>query len=146
MQSSNFQKAFFTFLVLLFLTSCSSVGLLTRSIQENKQSNSYLNDNFEPLKRTDYSLLSATTGYAQTRQFYILFFPIGKSKTNQELESNAYNQAVENCPSADAVILPRTKYKRFFIPLLLVNYSSRSIAVKGRGVKLIENKIKITYD
>lgn len=141
MQMSNFRKIVFAFSVLLFLTSCSNVGLLTRTIQENKQSNSFLNDNFEPLKRNDYKLLSTTTGYAQTRQFYILFIPIGKSKTNQELESNAYNQAVENCSGADAIILPRTKYKRFSIPLLLVNYSSRSVTINGRGVNILETKI-----
>lgn len=142
MQISRFHQSVFAFLLLLLLTSCSSVGLLTGSIQDNKEANPYLNSSFEPIERADYTTLSATSGYAQARQFYLLFFPIGKSKTNRELESNAYHQVVENCPNADAVILPRTKYRRFFIPLLLVNYSSRRITVHGRGVKLIENNPK----
>lgn len=134
MQFSNFKQTVFVFTLLVFLTSCS----VSKIVQENAHLNPYLNDRFEPLKRTDYSLLSTTTGEAKAKQFYILFFPIGKSKNSQELESNAYNQAVENCSGADAVILPRTEYKRFLIPLLIFNYSSRSIKVNGRGVKINE--------
>ncbi len=138
MQLSLFKQTVPVLILLIFLTSCS----VSKTIQENADSNSYLNERFEPLKRTEYSILSATTGEAKAKQFYILFFPIGKAKSTKELESNAYHLAVENCPYADAVILPRTIYKRFFIPLLLFNYSSRSITVNGRGIKISEVNTK----
>ncbi len=118
-------------LVILF----SSCGLsVSKTLTDNP--NPYLSSSFEPLKRSDYDLLDQTAGDARSKQFYILFFPIGKSKTAQELESNAYSDAVSNCKNADAVILPKVEYKRLTIPLILVNYSSRKVTVKGRGVQL----------
>jgi len=123
-------------LLALFLISCNSVKIL----DNNKTLDEHYGNHFEPFKRSDYSILSESTGNAKSRQLYILIFPIGKSRSNQELQSNAYYSAVKNVPGADAVVLPRTSYKQFFIPLLLINYSSRSITVTGRAIKLVEKE------
>ncbi len=116
----------------VLLSSCGYS--VTKPLVENP--NPYQAGSFEPLKRQDYTLLNNTMGEAKSNQFYVLFFPIGKSKTTQELESNAYYNAVENCKDADAVLLPKTEYKRFSIPLILLGYSSRKVTVKGKGIML----------
>lgn len=133
------QVCYLSALVLL-LSSCGFS--VTQPLADNH--NPYHGSSFEPLQREDYSLLTNTTGTATARQVSLLFFPIGKSKTNRELESNAYNDAVANCKYADAVIMPRAEYKRFSIPLILINYSSRKITVSGRGVKIKEKSGDLT--
>lgn len=137
MQQNSFKRNMLMLTALTVLFSSCGISL-TKTLSGN-QSNNYLNGSVEPLKRSEYTLLSSTTGKANASQFYLLFFPIGKSRTNQELESNAYTDAVENCANADAIIMPRTKYKGFSIPLILINYTSRKITVTGRGVKINEN-------
>lgn len=88
----------------------------------------------EALKREDYEVMQKTVGKASSSTLYLLFFPIGKHKSSEELYNNAYYDAVDNLPNADAIILPRTKNKKFFIPLLLINYSRRTTEVSGLGV------------
>ncbi len=126
-----------TFLAAVLLLSSSCGFSVTKTLSD--EPNPYLNSSVEPLKRSEYKVLNSTTGTATSKQLYLLFFPIGKSKTTQELESNAYYNAVDNCKGADALILPKTEYKRFSIPLILLNYSSRKVTVKGRGVQLKED-------
>ena len=122
----------------------SSCGFsVSKNISEARTSNPYLNGSFEPLKRSEYTLLNNTIGEAKAHQFYVLFFPIGKARTNQELESNAYNQAVANCKSADAVLMPRSDYRRFCIPLILFNYTSQKVTVTGRGVKINDDAMTV---
>ncbi len=90
----------------------------------------------EALKREDYEVMQKTVGKASSSTLYLLFFPIGKHKSSEELYNNAYYDAVDNLPNADAIILPRTKNKKFFIPLLLINYSRRTTEVSGLGVSV----------
>jgi len=97
----------------------------------------------ESLKKEDYTVLRTTTGKASTTRCYILFIPIGKHKTNNELFDNAYYSAVENLPNADALLLPHQKTKKLTVPLLLFNYNRRTTTVTGVGIsikdKVIEN-------
>ena len=100
------------------------------------------NDNaqIEALKREDYKVLKRTTGKASTTRCYILFFPIGKHKSNDELYDNAYYSAVENLDDADALILPHQKTKKLTIPLILFNYNRRTTTVTGVGIS-VKDKI-----
>lgn len=105
----------------------------------------------EALSKDDYTVLRTTSGKASTVRCYILFIPIGKHKTNVELYENAYYNAVDNLPNADALLLPRQKTKRLTIPLILFNYSKRTTTVSGVGIS-IDNKVlennesEIPYD
>lgn len=139
MQTSRMNTPIVFLAAVLLLTSSCGFSI-TKTLSD--EPNPYLNSSVEPLKRSEYNVLDNTTGYANSKQLYLLFFPIGKSKTTQELESNAYYDAVDNCKGADALILPKTEYKRFSIPLILLNYTSRKITVKGRGIQLKEDSGK----
>jgi hypothetical protein len=90
----------------------------------------------EALKFTDYKVLKSTSGKASTSRFYILFFPVGRLKNDAELYENAYYNAVNNCDSADAIILPMRKNRKLTIPLILINYQRKEIEVKGVGIKV----------
>lgn len=125
------------------LSSCSlSLPSFSRQNQTNEISINNTSQ-IEALKREDYTVLRTTTGSASTSRFYILCFPIGRHKTNNELYENAYYDAVDNLPNADALILPRQQIKKYTIPLILVNYSKREVTVSGMGIsvkdKVMEN-------
>jgi len=130
-------------------SSCSlSLPLFSRTNQN--QSNEFAINSasqIEALKRDDYNVLQTTTGSASTSRFYLLFFPIGKHKTNSELYESAYYDAVYNLSNADALILPRQQIKKFTVPLLLVNYNRREVTVTGVGIsvkdKIQESKLTI---
>ncbi len=136
------KKTFITFLVssllLTIVSSCSLVSL--PSLSSNKQTYGVNihnhNAQIEPLKREDYTILQTTSGKASTSRFYILFFPIGNHKTNDELFNSAYYEAIDNLANADALILPRQDIKKFTIPLILVNYSQRTVSVSGVGISV----------
>lgn len=129
------------------LSMLSSCSISLPSINSHKISSAVTTSNqstqIEPLKREDYAVLRTTSGKAASSRFYILFFPIGKHKSNDELYSSAYYDAVDNVANADALILPHSKINKFSIPLLLINYSRRAVTVTGVGIsvkdKIIEN-------
>ena len=124
---------------IFFLSSCSvSLPQFTK----NTTGVTVTNDNaqIESLKREDYKVLKRTTGKASTTRCYILFIPIGKHKSNEELYDNAYYSAVENLPDADALILPHQKTKKLTIPLILFNYNRRTTTVTGVGIS-VKDKI-----
>lgn len=127
------------------LSSCLSLPSFSRRNQSlnNEISINTVTSQIEALRREDYNTLRTTTGSSSTTRFSILFFPIGKYKTNSELYENAYYDAVDNLPNADALILPRQQITKVTIPLILVNYSKRKITVTGVGIsvkgKVLEN-------
>jgi len=128
---------------ILVFSSCS-VTLPFFSRTNQNQSNEFSISNssqIEALHSNDYDVLQTTTGSASTSRFYFLFFPIGKHKSNSELFENAYYEAVDNLPNADALILPRQKIKKFTVPLLLVNYNRREVTVSGVGIS-VKDKVK----
>ena len=96
----------------------------------------------EALKKDDYTVLRKTTGKASTKRFYILFIPVGKHKSNSELFDNAYYNAIENIPNADALILPRQKIKKSIIPLILLNISKRTTTVSGLGISVNDKALE----
>lgn len=120
------------------LSSCGlTIPILSNSSQNQSNEISLNNTSqVEALKREDYNVLKTTTGSAATSRFYLLFFPIGKHKTNTELYDNAYYNAVDNLPNADALIMTRQQIKRFTIPLLLINYYRREVTVTGVGISV----------
>lgn len=128
-------------IVITALSSCSVV-LPNRQNVSNEYSINNISQ-IEALKREDYDVLRTTTGSAATSRFYLFIFPMGKHKTNIELYQNAYYDAVNNLPNADALILPRQQIKKFVIPLILLNYSRREVTVSGVGIsvkdKILEN-------
>jgi hypothetical protein len=140
-RKNYFFKILFLCSAIIELSSCS-VTLPHRQNLSNEISITNITQ-IEALKREDYNVLRTTSGSASTSRFYVLFFPIGKHKTNTELYENAYYDAVDNLPNADALILPRQKIKKFIIPLILLNYSKREVTVSGVGIsvkdKIMEN-------
>lgn len=139
---TNFKIITILILAIIMFSSCSiSLPLFSRTNQN--QSNEFSINSasqIEPLKREDYNVLQPTTGSAATSRFYILFFPIGKHKTNGELYESAYYDAVDNLSNADALILPRQQIKKFTVPLLLVNYNRREVIVSGVGISVKDKK------
>lgn len=141
----NLKTLLFLSLIMIELSSCGiTIPLLSSSSQNQSNELSLSNTSqIEALKREDYNVLKTTTGNAATSRFYLLFFPIGKHKTNTELYDNAYYNAVDNLSNADALIMARQQIKRFTIPLLLINYSRREVTVTGVGIsvkdKVMEN-------
>ncbi len=117
------------------LSSCA-FGFGRRTSQNTELNISNAAAEMEPLARADYDVLKTTTGKASTSQFYLLFIPIGRHKTNEELYENAYYDAVENLPGADGIILPRQNVKKVLIPLIVVNYYRRVIEVTGLGISV----------
>ncbi|MCC6725032.1 MAG: hypothetical protein IT258_11015 [Saprospiraceae bacterium] len=117
------------------LSSCA-FGFGRRANQSTEVSINNAAAEVEPLAREDYDVLKPTTGKANSSQFYLLFIPIGKHKTNEELYENAYYDAVDNLSGADGIILPRQKVKKFFVPLLIVNYYRRVVEVTGLGISV----------
>ncbi|MFA6127726.1 MAG: DUF6567 family protein [Bacteroidales bacterium] len=138
-----FQNLLILSLVIIVLSSCSvSLPIFSRTNQN--QSNEFSINNaaqIEALQSKDYNVLQTTTGSASTSRFYLLFFPIGKHKTNTELYESAYYNAVDNLPNADALILPRQQIKKFTVPLLLVNYNKREVTVTGVGIS-VKDKVQ----
>ncbi|WP_339794451.1 hypothetical protein [uncultured Imperialibacter sp.] len=133
-------------LVILVSTLLASCSLTLPRYSNQPTGVTINNDNaqIEALKREEYRVLKKTEGKASTTRFYLLFIPIGKHKSNSELFENAYYQAVDNLPNADALILPRQKIEKFTLPLLLFNFNRRTTTVSGLGVsvndKLSENQ------
>jgi len=127
-------------LVLIELTSC--ITLPPRQNVSNEYSINNISQ-IESLSREEYDVLRTTNGSAATSRFYLFIFPMGKHKTNIELYQNAYYDAVDNLPNADALILPRQHIKKFVLPLILINYSRREVTVSGVGIsvkdKIMEN-------
>lgn len=130
--------------VLIQLTSCSLALPSFHRTNQNQSNEISINNTsqIEALKRNDYNVLRTTTGSAFTSRFFILFFPIGKYKTNSELYENAYYDAVDNLPNADALILPRQKIKKLTVPLLFVTYSQREITVSGVGISVKDKALE----
>ena len=127
--------------VLLFILTIvlfSSCSVLTPSFRKSNTDISVTNNTaqIEALKRDEYDVIKTTTGKATSSTFYILFFPIGKHKSNADLYENAYYDAVENLPDSDGLILPRAKTSRFILPLIIFNYSQRTTKVSGLGVSV----------
>jgi starvation-inducible outer membrane lipoprotein len=136
----SYLKIFLLGIVLIELTSC--IALPPRQNISNDYSNNNMSQ-IEALSREEYDVLRATNGSAATSRFYLFIFPMGKHKTNSELYQNAYYDAVDNLPNADALILPRQHIKKFVLPLILINYSRREVTVSGVGIsvkdKIMEN-------
>jgi hypothetical protein len=129
--------------VIIALSSCS-VALPHRQNITNEYSINNISQ-IEALRREDYDVLRTTSGSAATSRFYLFIFPMGKHKTNTELYQNAYYDAVDNLPNADALILPRQHIKKFVLPLILLNYSRREVIVSGVGIS-VKNKIMENLD
>jgi hypothetical protein len=133
---------FFGVLLVTLLSSCS-ISLPRFSKQTTGITITNNTAQIEALKKEDYSVLRTTTGKASTVRCYILFIPIGKHKSNAELFDNAYYEAVDNLPNADALLLPRQEIKKVTIPLILFNYNKRTTTVTGVGIsindKMLEN-------
>lgn len=133
---SNPIKAIFSALLITTLLSSCALSLPRFTKQSTGVTITNNNAQIEALKREDYQVLRKTKGKASSTRFYVLFFPIGKHKSNEELFENAYFDAVDNLPNADALILPRQKIKKFTIPLLLVNFSKSTVTVSGLGISV----------
>jgi hypothetical protein len=134
----------------ILLLSIAVIELSSCSVLPNRQNvtNEYSINNIsqiEALTREDYDVLRTTSGSAATSRFYLFIFPMGKHKTNTELYQNAYYDAVDNLPNADALILPRQHIKKFVLPLILLNYSRREVTVTGVGIS-VKNKIMENLD
>lgn len=122
-------------MALLFFASCS-VSIPRRTNINTEVSTNNASSQIEALKRSEYDVLSNTSGKASSSQIYFLFFPIGKVKSLSELYENAYYNAVDNLPNADGIILPRQKSKKLVIPLILINYTRKEIEVSGVGISV----------
>jgi hypothetical protein len=129
---------------LMILSSSCSIALPSRISQKSETTIHNNAPQIEPLKRKDYTVLRQTKGKASTNRYYILFFPVGKYKSNEELYENAYDCAVGNLPDADALILPRQKTKKLTIPLILLNYNRRTVTVTGVGISVKDKIFKET--
>ena len=141
---TNYKSFLLLSLLMLGLSSCSVIPFLnSTSLNQSNESPLKNMSQIEALKRNEYNVLKTTTGSAATSRFYLLFFPIGKHKTNTELYENAYYNAVDNLSNADALIMARQQIKRFTIPLIVVNYYRREVTVTGLGIsvkdKVLEN-------
>jgi hypothetical protein len=124
-------------LLIVLLQSCALT--LPSSRRTSVNTNVTVSDpaqQVEALKRDEYVVLGKAKGKASTQRFYFLFIPIGKMKNDAELYENAYFDAVSNCDSCDAVLLPRRKNTKLTIPLLLINYQRKAIEVQGVGIKV----------
>jgi len=86
------------------------------------------------IERPEYEVLELTSGYAKSRRWFILWFPVGNHNTQAELAENAAYDAVARVENCDEVMLPHTKSKRIVIPLLLVNVVLKDMSVRGRCV------------
>jgi hypothetical protein len=132
-------KKLFPLAILIAILAQSCALTLPSSRRTSVNTNVQVSDavqQVEPLKRQDYTVIGKTKGSASTQRFYFLFIPLGKMQNDNELYENAYYDAVKNCDSCDAMILPRRKNKKLTIPLILVNYQRKAIEVQGVGIKV----------
>ncbi len=119
------------------LSSCAvSLPSFRRTSQSTNVEISNPSAQVEPLRRDDYEVLKKTSGSSSTSKFYLLFFQIGKGKSDEALYENAYDDALDNLPGADALLLPRRNSHRFTVPLIVVNYFHKKVVVSGVGISV----------
>jgi hypothetical protein len=126
------------FLIIVMASSACALSLpsFRRTSQNTDVSISNTSSQVEALKRSEYDVLRTTTGKSRTAKFYLLFFPIGRHKSSEELYENAYFNAVDNLEGADGLLLPRQKNRKLVIPLLLINYYQKEVEVSGLAISV----------
>ena len=94
----------------------------------------------ENLKREDYTILPEQQTTAQVHRLWILFIPIVRigPKTDVARETKAFDKMVSD-NKADGVIAAKYTHKNWCIPLILVNYSHRSVTLKGKPFAIKTN-------
>lgn len=94
----------------------------------------------ENLKREDYTVLSETQTKAEVHRFWILFIPIVRigPKTDEARETKAFDKMIKT-NKADGVLAAKYTHKNWCVPLLLFNYSHRSVILKGKPFVLKTN-------
>ena len=123
---------------LLLTSACASVGF-RKTNQSTSVSVTGGQPEIDTLYRSQYQVLDQAEGAASARQFFLLWFPVGAQKSRAALIDDAYYKAADTIEGCDALLVPRTKSKTIVIPLIFVNIVNRSVRLKGRCVRVLNN-------
>lgn len=114
-----------SFATIVLLSSCSS----TRELQGAEEMS------IAKIDRSEYVLLDRVESKASSTRVWFLFIPFG-GKSPDVLKEKAYHRALESTPYADGIIDPAYNYKKFSIPLILLNFNFRTVEMTGRPYRL----------
>ena len=124
-------KLKFTILTLIaivsFMASCSTT----------KSSINHQPIEIQKFNRDEYVVLDNVHGEAKSNRFWLLFIPFG-GKSDQKLYERAYNKATKSAvgQKADGILQPKYSYKKITIPLIVLNFTSKKVAVEGKGFRI----------
>ncbi len=88
------------------------------------------------LSRDEYEMLDSTSGKAKATRWFFLTVPLGAQTSANEVEENAYYQAVGKVSGCDALMMAHPKHRRIVVPLLIVNIVRYEAEVRGRCMSL----------
>jgi hypothetical protein len=126
--------------VVPFVMLALGCGIIRTNKTSLSSSVSVVQDNVQDvgtLHREDYRVLESANGQAQAQQAYLLWFPVGVQKTRTELVDDAVYQAIGSVEGCDALLLPHSTTRTVVIPLLVVNFVTRRITLRGRCIGLL---------
>lgn len=86
--------------------------------------------------RDEYEMLDSTSGEAKATRWFFLTVPLGAQTSADEVEENAYYQAVGKVTGCDALMMAHPKHRRVVVPLLIVNIVRYEAEVRGRCISL----------
>lgn len=92
------------------------------------------------LSRDEYEALKISSGTDKARRWFVLSFPVGAQASADEVEENAYYQAVGKVDECDALLMPHARHRRVIIPLLLVNVVIYEADVQGRCISIKDDE------
>jgi hypothetical protein len=88
------------------------------------------------LTREEYEVLDTSAGESEATRWFFLSIPVGGQTSAEEVEQNAYYNAVGKVTGCDALLIPHSKHRRVIVPLLIVNVVRYEASVRGRCVAL----------
>jgi hypothetical protein len=110
------------------------IGILS-SCSSSKEFQGAENASVSQLKRSEYVLMDRVDSKASSTKVWFLFIPFG-GKSPEALKEKAYHRALDKSPSADGIIDPSYNYRKFSIPLIILNFNFRKMEMTGRPYRM----------
>lgn len=120
---------------ILYLATSVSLILLLSSCSTSRELQGAEEMSIAKIDRNEYVLLDRVESKASSTRVWFLFIPFG-GKSPEVLKEKAYHRALKELPYADGIIDPSYNYKKFSVPLILLNFNFRKVEMTGRPYRL----------